>query len=104
MKYKKVARIEEQISTVGIGCWNFGGDWDTSDDRNAIEIVHAAIDRGVNLFDVAPVYGWFHAERVLGRALKGGLREKVLIASKCGLTWNDKHQTANDLSRKNILQ
>ena len=36
MKYKKVARIEEQISTVGIGCWNFGGDWDTSDDRNAI--------------------------------------------------------------------
>ncbi len=104
MIYKKVARISEEISAVGIGCWNFGGDWDTSNDENAINIVHAAIDKGVNLFDVAPVYGWHHAERVLGRALKGGLRQKVIIASKCGLVWNEKHETVNDLSRNNILR
>lgn len=104
MVYKKVARIDEQISAVGIGCWNFGGDWDTSNDDNAIAIVHAAIDKGINLFDVAPVYGWHHAERVLGRALKGGKREKVVIASKCGLVWNEKHESVNDLSRKNILR
>lgn len=104
MVYKKVARIEEQISAVGIGCWNFGGDWDTSNDDNAISIVHAAIDKGINLFDVAPVYGWHHAEKVLGRALKGGKREKVVIASKCGLVWNEKHESVNDLSRKNILR
>ena len=100
MIYKKVKRIDEKISAIGIGCWNFGGDWDTSNDDNAIAIVHAAIDSGVNLFDVAPVYGWHHAERVLGKALKGGLREKVVIASKCGLVWNEKHETVNDLSRK----
>lgn len=104
MIYKKVKRIDEKISAIGIGCWNFGGDWDTSNDDNAIAIVHAAIDSGVNLFDVAPVYGWHHAERVLGKALKGGLREKVVIASKCGLVWNEKHETVNDLSRKNILR
>lgn len=105
MVYKKVARIEEKISAIGVGCWGFGGDWDTSNDKNAFEIIHAAVDLGVNLFDVAPVYGWTHAERLLGRALKeGGLRQKVLVASKCGLTWNEKHQTANDLSRKNILR
>ncbi len=103
MQYKKVPRIEEKISAIGVGCWNFGGDWDTSNDENAMKIVHAAIDRGINLFDVAPVYGWHHAEYVLGKALKGGLREKVVIASKCGLVWNDKHETHNDLSRANIL-
>jgi len=103
MLYKKVKMIKEPISVIGIGCWNFGGDWDTSNDANSISIVHAAIDRGINLFDVAPVYGWTHSEKVLGTALKGK-RDKVLIASKCGLTWNEKHETKNDLSKKNILR
>jgi len=104
MLYKKVNMIREQISAIGIGCWNFGGDWDSSNDENSISIVHAAIDLGINLFDVAPVYGWHHSERVLGRALSGGRREKVLIASKCGLVWNEKHETHNDLSKANLLQ
>lgn len=103
MLYKKVDKIKEPISVIGIGCWNFGGDWDTSNDDNAISIVHASIDHGINLFDVAPVYGWTHAETVLGRALKGK-RDKVLIASKCGLVWNEKRETRNDLTKKNILR
>ena len=104
MIYKKVKMIEEKISAIGIGCWNFGGDWDSSEDNNSISIVHAAIDLGINLFDVAPVYGWHHSEHVLGRALAGGKRDKVLIASKCGLVWNEKHKTRNDLSKANILK
>lgn len=104
MIFKKVKRVEVEISAIGIGCWNFGGDWDKGNDNKAETIVHAAIDGGINLFDVAPVYGWFHAEKVLGNALKGGLRQKVLIASKCGLRWGNDHVTINDLSRDNILQ
>lgn len=103
MIYKKVEKIKEKISAIGIGCWNFGGDWDDSNDKNSNQIVHAAIDHGVNLFDVAPVYGWNHSERVLGNALKNGKREKVIIASKCGLVWDKNHVTVNDLSKKNIL-
>jgi len=104
MIYKKVDKIKEEISAIGIGCWNFGGDWDNHSEEGDIKIIHAAIDNGINLFDVAPVYGWHRAERVLGKALKGGKREKVLIASKCGLVWDENHVTANDLSRKNILR
>ncbi len=104
MLYKKAAKIAEEVSAIGVGCWNFGGDWDCSNDNNSISIVHAAIDNGINLFDVAPVYGWYHAERVLGKALKGERRKKVLIASKCGLVWNDKHEAHNDLSKANILR
>ncbi len=103
MQYKKVKMIKEPISAIGIGCWNFGGDFDSSDDTVSDKIVHAAIAHGINLFDVAPVYGWTHSEIVLGKALKGK-RDKVLIASKCGLTWNEKHETKNDLSKKNILR
>lgn len=104
MIYKQTARIKEKISAIGIGCWNFGGDWDTSDDQNAERIIVEAIERGINLFDVAPVYGWNHAERVLGKALKeNGLRHQVLIASKCGLTWGADHVTENNLSRENLL-
>lgn len=103
MQYKRVRMIKEPISAIGIGCWNFGGDFDSSDDTVSVNIVHASIDHGINLFDVAPVYGWTHSETVLGKALKGK-RDKVLIASKCGLTWNEKHETRNDLSKKNILR
>ena len=103
MQYKRVKMIKEPISAIGIGCWNFGGDFDSSDDTVSANIVHASIDHGINLFDVAPVYGWTHSETVLGKALKGK-RDKVLIASKCGLTWNEKHETRNDLSKKNILR
>ena len=104
MIYKKVARIEEQISAIGIGCWNMGGDWDSSEEKTSIDIIHAAIDMGINFFDVAPVYGWGVSETILGKALKGSLRDKVLIASKGGLLWNDAHQTTNNLSKKSLLQ
>lgn len=62
-----------------------GGDWDSSEEKTSIQIIHAAIDLGVNFFDVAPVYGWGVSETILGKALKqDGLRNKVLIASKGG--------------------
>lgn len=104
MIYKKVAKIQEEISAIGIGCWNFGGDWDHPDEQTSIQIIHAAIDAGINLFDVAPVYGWGRSETILGKALKDGQRQKVLIASKCGLLWNDRHETANNLTKASLLQ
>ena len=92
MIYKKVAKIEEEISAIGIVCWNFGGDWDSTEDNNSAKIVCTAVDMGINFFDVAPVYGWGHSEKVLGKVLKeNGLRNKVLIASKGGLLWNEAH-------------
>jgi aryl-alcohol dehydrogenase-like predicted oxidoreductase len=105
MIYKKVEKIQEEVSVIGIGCWNFGGDWDSTEDSNSIKIIHSAIDMGINFFDVAPVYGWGHSEQVLGTALKEkNLRNKVIIASKGGLLWNDAHETTNNLSRKSLIK
>lgn len=104
MIYKKVAKIEEKISAIGIGCWNMGGDWDSSEEKTSIDIIHAAIDMGINFFDVAPVYGWGASETILGKALKGSLRDKVLIASKGGLLWDRPHHTTNNLSKESLLK
>ncbi len=104
MIYKKVKMIEEEISAIGIGCWGFGGDWDTSEEEKSIRIIHEAIDLGINFFDVAPVYGWGVSETILGKALQGGKRDKVLIASKAGLTWEKKYETQNNLSKANLFR
>ena len=104
MIYKKVSKIEEEISAIGVGCWGFGGDFDTTNDNKTRDIIMAAVDGGVNFFDVAPVYGWGHSEEMLGRILKEeGIRGKVLIASKGGLLFNEKHETFNNLSKKSLL-
>lgn len=104
MIYKQVKRIDEKISAMGIGCWLFGGDWDSYEEKESIRVIHAAVDAGINLFDVAPVYGWHQAEALLGRSLSNGLREKVIIASKGGIAWNERHEIKFDLSRENLLR
>ncbi|MCF8017897.1 MAG: aldo/keto reductase [Vallitaleaceae bacterium] len=105
MIFKKVDKIDNKISAIGLGCWNFGGDWDSTDDTKSSKIILSALDLGINFFDVAPVYGWGHSEEVLGKTLKeAGIRDKVIIASKGGLLWNEKHETTNNLSKKSLLK
>ena len=105
MIYKKVGRIEEEISSIGIGCWNFGGDWDSTEDGKSSNIIDQAIELGINFFDVAPVYGWGHSETILGASLKkNGKRNQVLIASKGGLLWDENHKTRHNLSKESLLK
>ncbi|MCA9302981.1 MAG: aldo/keto reductase, partial [Phycisphaerales bacterium] len=49
--------------------------------------VHAALDAGINLLDTAPIYGFGHSESVVGKAIKDR-REKVVLATKCGMVIN----------------
>lgn len=105
MKMKAVPALDFALSAVGFGCWAAGGAsvWSGSDDAEIINTVQRAIDLGVNFFDVAPVYGFGHAERVLGRAL-AGKRQQVIIASKCGLRWDEAGTIVNDLRPERIEQ
>jgi len=69
-----------QVSRLGVGCSNFGKRCDAETSR---EIVAAALDAGVNFFDVADVYGNGTAESILGQALRGR-REEAVVATKFG--------------------
>lgn len=106
MIYRVVDRIPDlKFSLLGFGCWSLGNssNWTNSNDESSIEAIKTAIEQGINFFDTAPVYGFGTSEILLGRAIKGYSREKLIIASKCGLVWDDKHQTKNELSESSIM-
>ncbi len=76
---------------VALGTWAIGGwMWGGSDDAESIRTIQSAIDRGINIVDTAPVYGFGHSEEIVGRALaEGGRRQKTIIATKVALDWKD---------------
>jgi len=88
MRKEKIGSLE--ASVVGLGTWAMGGGetWGSSSERDCINTVHAAIDAGINLIDTAPVYGYGVSEEIVGKAIKGR-REGLVIATKCGIIWDD---------------
>ncbi len=108
MDLRQLGGTELQLSVIGFGAWALGGGdyafgWGPQDDRESISAIHRALDRGVNWIDTAPIYGLGRSEEVVGRALKG-IRQEVIIATKCSLVWDDKGNISNSLQRDSILQ
>lgn len=79
-----------KIPVMSLGTWSFGGDaiWGETDEKQAIRTVHQAVEMGMVQIDTAPAYGMGKSEEVLGRALDG-IRSKVVLSTKCGLSWGD---------------
>lgn len=85
MRYNKFGKVEMPVSRFGMGCMRLpqlqkeDGSSEI-DEQEAIRMIRHAIDNGVNYFDTA--YAYPGSEQILGKALKDGYREKVLIATK----------------------
>lgn len=78
-----------EVSALGLGCMGLShGYGPATDTRQAIELIRAAVERGVTFFDTAEVYGPYLNEDVVGEALKP-FRDQVVIASKFGFTFGD---------------
>ncbi len=91
MEQVTIPGADVTASRIGLGTWAIGGwMWGGTDRRQAIETIHAALDRDITLIDTAPVYGFGTSERVVGQAIQEyGAREDVVIATKAGLEWTD---------------
>jgi aryl-alcohol dehydrogenase-like predicted oxidoreductase len=74
------------VLPIGLGCMSLSGAYGKASDDDGIRVIHHAIDRGVNFLDSSDMYGWGHNETLLGKALKGGRRNKVVLATKFGQT------------------
>ncbi|MDA5109774.1 aldo/keto reductase [Brevibacillus thermoruber] len=104
MEKRRLGDSELFPSVIGFGAWAAGKTrWGDVDERAIVEAIQTAYDLGVNFFDTAPFYGYGESERILGKTLKP-VRDKVIIATKFGIVWDDKGGFVMDVSRKNILR
>src|SRR2546422_10688691 len=105
MEYTKITNTNLKVSRIGLGTWGMGGSmWGGSDEQEAILAIHVALERGINLIDTAPVYGFGRSEEIVGKALtEGHLRSRVRIATKTGIEWSGASVFRN-ASRARILQ
>lgn len=101
MHYRRLGRSGLKVSEISLGAWvTFGSQ---VDEQNAIEIMHAAYDNGVNFFDNADMYANGQAEVVMGRAIKSLPREALVISSK--VFWPTfPGPNGRGLSRKHIVE
>lgn len=85
MKHISLGGLE--VSRVGLGAMTMAGTYTSEgalDDSESIRTIHRALDLGVTHIDTAEIYGPFHSEEIVGRAVKGR-RDQVVIATKFGL-------------------
>ena len=84
MKYRKFGKTGEEVSVLGFGCMRFRtlSDGTTVDEDEAVRLVRAGIDGGINYVDTAWPYHNGESERILGKALQDGYRAKTHIATK----------------------
>ncbi len=92
MERRRLGNSELDITLIGFGAWAVGGAWEygwgPQDDAESIAAIHRAVDLGINWIDTAASYGLGHSEQVVAQAVKD-LSEKPLIATKCGILWDE---------------
>jgi aryl-alcohol dehydrogenase-like predicted oxidoreductase len=105
MEFANIADTGLAVSRIGLGTWAIGGwMWGGTDDEESIATIRAAVERGVNLIDTAPAYGFGRSEEIVGQAIADGrLRSRVVIATKTGLEWKGAKVFRN-ASRRRILR
>src|SRR5512134_3465614 len=109
---RTLGRSGIEVSALGLGCWAIGGPfwsgeqpqgWGEVDDNESIRAIHVGLEKGINFFDTANVYGAGHSERVLGKAL-AGRRAGVMIATKFNAVFDEatRQVTGSDSSPAGI--
>jgi aryl-alcohol dehydrogenase-like predicted oxidoreductase len=88
MEKRRIGSLE--VSVVGLGCNNCG--WRINEKATS-DVVHAALDAGINFFDTADIYGGTKSEEFLGRAL-GRRRDEIIIATKYGMAVDQQRRGA----------
>lgn len=84
MLYGRLGRTEMRVSVIGVGAWQFGGEWGQAFSAAEVDaILSRASELGINLVDTAECYGDHTSERLIGQAL-AGKREGWVVATKFG--------------------
>lgn len=105
MEYIRISDTGLEVSRIALGTWAIGGwMWGGGDDEQSLKTIATALEKGINLIDTAPVYGFGHSEEIVGKAIKNhGDRDKLFISTKTALEWQ-KGKVRRNASPKRILQ
>src|SRR3954462_8061122 len=102
MDNRSLGRTGVSVSPLCLGAMMFGA-WGETDHDESIRIIHAALDAGVNFVDTADVYSRGESEEIVGKALAGGRRDDVVLATKVhGKMGDDPNEFGN--SRRWIVR
>lgn len=88
MQQHTLGKNDMTVSTMGLGTMGMTSFYGPTDEKEAVRVIHRAIELGVTFFDTAEAYGPFTNERLVGQAIKGQ-RAKVVIATKFAWKWLD---------------
>ena len=90
MEFTRISGTDMEVSRIALGTWAMGGwMWGGTDEEQAINTIHAALDKGVNLIDTAPVYGFGRSEEIVGKARRTKNAGTGFISTKTGLDWKE---------------
>jgi aryl-alcohol dehydrogenase-like predicted oxidoreductase len=102
MDYRTLGRTGVEVSPLCLGAMMFG-DWGNTDHDDSVRIIHRALDAGINFIDTADVYSRGESETIVAKALAGGRRDNVVLATKVhGRMGDDPNQFGN--SRRWIVK
>ena len=101
MEYREFGRTGWQVSAISFGAWAIGADWGQVSESDAMAALHEAVDRGINLFDTADVYGDGRSERLISR-LRKERSEALYVITKAGRRLNP--HVADGYNRENLTQ
>src|ERR1700744_830760 len=88
MDYRTLGTTGTKVPPLCLGAMRFG-DWGNADHDDSIRIIHRALDAGINFIDTADVYSRGESEEIVGKALSGGKRDNVVLATKVHGTMGD---------------
>lgn len=100
MEYRFLGRSGVRVSPLCLGAMNFG---ECTEERESVRIIHKAQQAGINFIDTSNSYGDGESERMVGKALADGKREKVILASKFYFPQSEDPNDQGN-SRRHILQ
>jgi aryl-alcohol dehydrogenase-like predicted oxidoreductase len=119
MEQRTLGRTGRPVSVIGLGTWQLGADWGDVEESTALDVLAAAVESGVTLFDTADVYGDGRSEQTIGRFLRDRPDAGVFVATKMGRRvdqvpenyvlanfreWNDRSRRNLGVDRLDLVQ
>ncbi|MFC4388752.1 aldo/keto reductase [Gracilibacillus marinus] len=105
MKYRKLGSTNLDVSVVGIGTWQYGGEWGKEFTQLEVDtILHQAKEEGINLIDTAECYGDHLSEKLIGEYLHHDRREDWIVATKFGHHFHDNFDRSRHWDAQDVLK